>query len=818
MPSPSAHATVAPLATAYETTAAGATRKSGLFDVLVKDQSVLFDLTPDQLAKEYVVEPTIAKGVGSAFAGRAFDAFTVTFVRRGNSIEWVVPNSNFVTPSTEAGKLSLDESVSSSVIAITPILGEDAKTKRVIFAPAPLSTDLEGITGILNPRPAPGTLLLGPAQAGYGFNAAQSYIDTAKAFPENVDVVVNLTFTTPASAPPTVADPRGGMRIAMHYSFILRPQADGYVPRQADDRVGYFVDTLKRLGDVNDASPFVRYITRWDMRKRPVVFYLSSAIPPAYRPAVRRGILAWNAAFARIGMPGAIVVKDQPNDPNWDPDDARYSTVRWITSDAPSFGAYTGSLSDPYTGEIFRAEIVIDGEYLREVASGYASNILPSLLANSDDFESASAEQASFARMSAGIVGRPIDRDSFVKTWLQSVITHEAGHAFGLRHNFAGSTLYSLAQIHDPNFSAARGLSSSVMDYLPVNISPPGVRQGAYFQTALGPYDYWAIKFGYVTTINPEEVARESGRPEYRYGTDDDASGFGALDPRISAFDLSSDPLGYDAEQFALARAVVAHLDQRFPDEDERYYDERLAFLGVMSNYARASALATRYLGGAYTSRTHRGEPGAQPPFVPIPRATARRAFELLTENVFAPDAFEFPAGLVHDLGYDYFHGWGDVQSLRPDFPVLSYANSIADAVLNGTFNTLALGRVYDMESAAGSSDTLHLADLFEWSRTAIFSDVASGRPQKVSSAHRELQRHFVDLMVAYQSAPSVLLQNSGAPREAQALARYELGQIAAIATRRLNDTTLDVTTRAHLEDIQARARRALNGINVEAP
>jgi hypothetical protein len=413
-------------------------------------------------------------------------------------------------------------------------------------------------------------------------------------------------------------------------------------------------------------------------------------------------------------------------------------------------------------------------------------------------------------------MGRPIDRDTFVKEWIQSVVTHETGHAMGLRHNFEGSTLYSLAQIHDPGFGRTHGLSASVMDYLPVNVSPPGVRQGAFFQLNLGPYDVWAIKYGYVTTADPLDVARESGRPEYRYGTDDDASGFGALDPRISAFDLSSDPLEYDAEQFALAEYIVGKLDARFPANDTSYYNERLAFIGVLANYARASTLAARYLGGAYTSRTHRGQPGSQPPFAPIPRATARRAFDLISRYVFAPQAFQFPAGLVHDLGSDYFHGWGNAAPLRPDFPVLSYTNSIADSVLNSMFNTLALGRIYDMESETGN-DGLRLEDLFEWSRVAIFADVRT-RARSVSAAHRELQRHFVDLLIAYQSAPSVLLQNAGAPREAQALARYELEQIAALTQARLADGPLDVTTRAHLEDLRARAVRALSGVNVIAP
>ena len=794
----------------------GMERSAGLFDVLKKNDAVYFDLAPDSLDRTYVIEPIVARGLGAAFTGRAFDALPLKFVRQGARILWVVPNSNFLAPNTTWAKLALDNSISDSIVGASPILAEDTVTKHVVFAPTLLGGDFADVAATLNPRtqPPPGLVLLGPAQAAYTFQGAESSVASAKAFPANVEVVANLGFGAPANAPPSIADNRG-FRIVMHYSIVALPAAGGYAPREADDRVGYFVDTLKRLDDTGASTPYVRYILRWDMRKKPIVYYLTNEIPPEYRPAVKRALLAWNAAFDRIGIHDAIEVRDQPSDPNWDPDDARYSSVRWITSDTPSFGASTAFFSDPYTGQIFRSEIVIDGEYLRAVRYGFAEQVLPALAANST-LEAQSAEQALFAQMAGNTLGAHIDGATFAKQWLQSVVTHEAGHALGLRHNFAGSTLYSLAQIHDPKFSAAHGLSASVMDYLPVNISPPHVRQGAYFQLNLGPYDYWAVRYGYSTTQSPQSIARMSSRPEYRYGTDDEISGAASLDPRISAFDLSSDPLAYDAEQFDLSRAIVARLDAHFPSNDTRYYDERLAFLSVMQSYARASFLAVRYLGGEYTSRTHRGQPGGKPPFVPISRAAARQAFDLLARNVFAPDAFTFPKGLVRDLGPDYFHGWGGTYVARPDFPLLTYANSIQDTVLNQLFSTVTLGRIYDAESSTPGTDTLRLADVFEWTRNAAFDGLRDA--DVMSAAHRELQRHFVDLMIAYQGAPSNVVQNLGAPREAQALARYELGQILGETTRALRSNALDITTRAHLSDLAARANRALTGVNILSP
>jgi hypothetical protein len=807
VPSPVVH-------TVYAELTAGAKRQSGLFDVLTKGENIYFDLAPKDLNTTFVIEAGIAKGVGPvAFTGRALDSLPIAFVRQGNRIFWEVPNDNYIHPTDPAAALDLGESISDSVIGVSPILAEDAATKHILIAPTLLTGDFEHLAEMLNPHPSsPLPVLVAPAAGGYAFSPLQTYPLGIKAFPTNIELLMNLGFTAPAAAPPSIADPRG-FRVVMHYSFVALPNHSGYQTRPADDRVGYFVDTLKNLNDTNARSPYVRYIMRWDMRHKPIVFYLTNEIPPQYRASVRRGILAWNAAFERVGMRDAIEVRDQPSDPSFDPDDARYSTVRWITSDQPSFGAYTGFFSDPFTGEIFRAEVVIDGENLRGVRDGYQDDVRPILNLDADN-DARATEQTTFSRLAASVLGRPIDSNAFVQQYIQAVVMHEVGHAFGLRHNFEASTLYSLAQLHDPAFTAKHGLAASVMDYLPINISPPHVRQGAYFQLMLGPYDYWAIRYGYETGVDPRTIANQSGRPEYRYGTDDETTLFG-LDPRISSFDLSSDPLGFDAEQFALTRAIVQHLDARFAHSGGSYYDERIAFISALQNYALSASLATRYIGGEYTSRTHRGEAGGQPPFTAIPRATSRRAFELLARNVFAPDAFTLPPSLVRDLGQDYFHGWGATFFTRPDFPALAYSNSVQDSVLNQLFSIVNVARIYDVETTSNDVHAaIRLEDLFEWTRVAAFAELPV-RANAASEAHRELQRHYVDLMIAFQTYPSAFAEAAGLPRESQALARYELEEIDRTVTQALHLGTLDVTTRAHLEDLQARVNRALHGVNI---
>jgi hypothetical protein len=816
-PSPGPHAVVIPppfFPGSYTVFTAGATRQSGLFDVLTKNDQIYFDLSAKNLDTTYVIEAGIARGIGNAFTGRALDALPVRFVRQDARILWEVPNANFIAPKTPTEKIDLDQSIAEdSVIASTPILAEDKVTGRIVIATTPLLGDFEHVAALLSPHPtAPAGLIVLQAAGGYGLNAAETYPIRAKAFPANVDVLVNLGFTAPANAPPSIPDARG-FALAIHYSFIALPQNQGYVPRLADDRVGYFDDTLKDLNDAKSATPFVHFIERWDLRRKPIVFYMTNEVPTAYRESVRQGILAWNAAFAKIGVHDAVEVRDQPADPAFDPDDARYSTIRWITSDTPNFGAYTGVYSDPYTGEIYRAEIVVDGEYMRTVRSGYQENVAPAV---TESDEAAAAAQAGYAMVAARTLGYHLDADRFVAQFVQAEVMHETGHAFGLRHNFAASGYYSLAQINNAAFTSVHGISASVMDYLPVNIAPPNVRQGAYFQLNVGPYDDWAIAYGYASAADSKRVARLSADPAYRYGTDENGTAF-SPDPRIAPFDLSADPLGWDDEQLALTAGVLGRLDARFDRSGGSYFEERLAFLSALQNELRTALGAARFVGGEYTSRTHRGEAGGSAPFTPISRETSHRAFVILARSVFAPNAFRFSPQLVRDLGSDSFNGWGITTPNRPDIPLVSIDDVVQGTVLNQLFNTINVARIYDIESSAKPGTTMRLQDLFEWTRDAAFAGALT-HPNAASPAHRELQRQYLDLMIAYFGAPSQLIQSSGVPRESQALARYELEQIDRTVRVALRSSSLDITTRAHFEDLDARAQRALHGVNVLQP
>jgi len=849
-------------AQSYATFTKSATIQPGVIDLIRKDDDLFFDLRPENFDKTYIVLPSIERGVGGgAFAGRVYEPFEVTFKLVGKRVLWITPNTHYVAAKGSAEENSLAISVANSVILSTPIVAEDPAKKHIVVAPSVFLTDFEGIGADLGRGAAPSLpgLLLLVARPSYAVDAAKSYYRSTKAFPRNDEISVNLTFNGPANSLPTVPDGRG-IPIGVHYSIVAPPERDPkFVPRFADDRIGYFITARKRYGNDAASSPLERFIDRWDLDNGPITFYLTDEIPKEYRDTVRRGILAWNTAFARVGHPNAIVVKDPPSDPGWDPDDARYTTVRWITGDQPSFSAYSPHVSDPATGQIIRAEVVIDGESMRSVKTGYVQRVRPvqrmsanayaappsgpmpedalsaagpdgSIAAESASaseecsFEEGSAAQAALGTLLLARNARvtPADRERYAQAWLYSTVMHEVGHTLGLRHNFEGSTAYTYAQLHDPSFTRAHGTTASVMDYTPANIAAPGERQADYFPTKLGVYDLWAIEYGYrafpnVRTSSDEAVplsriAARSTEPGLAYGTDEDASAI-SLDPRIQRFDLSSDPLAYAQEQMTIDDDVSAQLMRRYPGDTRSYQDIRAGLVTVLNNELNNAVLASKYVGGIYTSRAHRGQPGAPLPFETIPRAQQRRAFDLLDRWVLSSKAFRFSPELLNAVSPTrYGAHWGAGGVRRADFPIREVIAEIQDDVIGEMFSPVNLGRVADQElKVRKPGDTMTLADLFAWTNAAIYDDLGGPR---IDAPHRELQRRFADLQMEIAALPAGLADLLDLPRETQELARYHLIGLAA----RLNHAiaaSRDEATKAHLVDLRVRVNGILNAHNV---
>src|SRR5262249_55497758 len=270
----------------------------------------------------------------------------------------------------------------------------------------------------------------------------------------------------------TVPDDRY-IAIGMHYSFSQLPEKP-MVPRYADDRTGYFLTVKKDFSRDEKEHFFVRYVNRWRLEKKdpsaagsepvqPIVYYIDRTIPEKYRPYVKKGIESWQKAFEAAGFKNAIIAKDAPDDPDWDPEDVRYSTIRWITSSEPSFGAIGPSRVDPRTGEILDADILVEASIVqsyRNIYRRYAGpDATPRMALPYRQLAGAPAGLPLQLRCDVGMAaadggelmnigmladgslppGSPVPEE-YLGQAITEVTMHEVGHTLGLRHNFRSST------------------------------------------------------------------------------------------------------------------------------------------------------------------------------------------------------------------------------------------------------------------------------------------------------------------------------------------------------------------------------------------
>ena len=534
---------------------------------------------------------------------------------------------------------------------------------------------------------------------GFVFAPDRSSWAEIKGFKDNVEIQVAATYASAGGASiESVPDARG-VTLYIHYSISRLPET-GYQPRLADDRVGHFMTVIKDYSKTGQDDQFVRYINRWDLRKveptakvsppqKPIIFWIENTVPYRFRGAVREGILEWNKAFERAGFANAIEVRQQPDDATWDPEDINYNTFRWITSDAGF--AMGPSRVNPLTGQILDADIIFDASFIehwtrafdlekpggaggqparwqrcpvwRACWSGRAGT--SALPARTTTAACASTRRGwpskwRWARMAMAAGGKFPTKEQiekFLVEGVKSVVIHEVGHTLGLRHNFKASALWTMDELNNPEKTRDVGLAASVMDYLPVNISPKGKKQGDYFSLVPGPYDYWAIEYAYKPLPGGTEgevaelrkIASRCTEPALDYATDEDAHGT-APDPLVNLHDLSKDPIEFARWRVELIGQLLPDLVDRMVEPGEGYQRARLAFGILLGEHVRAMGYVAHFIGGVYVHRDHKGDPDARPPLVVTEPKKQREALAMLEQQVFGPEAYQVPTELYNYL------------------------------------------------------------------------------------------------------------------------------------------------------------------------
>ena len=461
----------------------------------------------------------------------------------------------------------------------------------------------------------------------------KTYISRVKNYPKNTSIEVTYGFFNPSpkGSVDAVPDARYSSIVARHM-FVEMPDSN-YEPRVADQRIGYFSTKITDLSTY-DYFKGKDLINRWRLIKKdpsaelsepinPIVFWVENSTPEEIKPFVVEAIELWNIAFEKAGFKNAVVAKIQPDDAEWDAGDVQYNVIRWASTPSPRYSGYGPSVANPRTGEMIAADIV---QEFNSISYGYRLR---------------------------KIWGYDEDNDP-LRQWIISLTLHEIGHTLGLRHNFKASWLYDASEIHDTSVTGKNHIGS-VMDYDPINIAPEGVEQGNFFPTVPGPYDIWAIAFGYTQEMNEvdrENLLSQSTKPEFIFGTDDDAMGSpgGNTDPRNKRYDMSSDPITYSVQRLKIIDDKINELPEIFDEPGSTYTELKATFDSLLRDKGRFAESIAIQIGGVYSNRLVVGQEAGMTPFEVVPYEEQKRAMKALNEHLFANDAFVFNPDILKIL------------------------------------------------------------------------------------------------------------------------------------------------------------------------
>ena len=375
-----------------------------------------------------------------------------------------------------------------------------------------------------------------------------SFIESIRSFPLNIEVKHIKTYKSSNSR-------NGQISMVLNNSMVLLPK-EPMKRRYFDQRVGWFTSAQTDYGIDNQEAETVRYLDRWRLEvkdkdvekfkngelvepKKPIVYYLDPATPEKWRKYLKDGIEDWNVAFEAAGFKNAVIVKYPPTkeeDPDWSPEDIRYSTVRYLAS--PSLNANGPHVSDPRSGEIIESDI------------NWYHNVMK-LLRNWYFVQTAAVNPES----------RGVEfKNEVMGELIRFVSSHEFGHTIGLPHNMGSSSAYPVDSLRSATFTKKYGTSPSIMDYARFNyVAQPGDEGVALMPSQwdtpnVGVYDIYSVKWGYkpILGVSEEEektilkswITEKANDLKYRFGS-------AGIDPSSQTEDLGDDAV--KASEYGIA-------------------------------------------------------------------------------------------------------------------------------------------------------------------------------------------------------------------------------------------------------------------------